>query len=781
MVRITPINNAEAFFLPFWDDELSPLPRFEQRTCANSDGFKQGWCCAQLSWIKSEPNQRLGTLYGNLDLDVSEYDQLILMASLPKSTVLTVQVRVDGGMQTPISEARGIDNEEEYVGKLRGRHMESISIAIDAREIGGMGSLYILWAGLAHAARLKYMLDHAPRYSPDWKGLLVPEDENIRFEPERSLFFSSDQLEHLRLKVQNPPYKQYIQRMREQTSRLMRDSPENVIGRYVSRGGAYQFTRMRDRKTAPMIGARICSFLGLLDRDIPMLRYAARCALACAHCDTWATSPMEDFPGSRFHHRSFFEAGYTMGCLFALDWAGNVLTNRAKKLIRHAVCLKGLPQIQKDFWEFEYIWHCNQGPTFAAAWLMALIAFAREWPRVKPSMPLAEQTLRESILNGISEDGGTVEGPGYGGTVARVEALYAYARYQGISFRDYIRKTMPDKYFKAKDFFLAFLRNGDDIPAGSYYTICDSGGHARHAVGMMVLYAEAMDDPSLQSIAWDLICDPPEGDEFFNLEDVLVPVLGPDSQPAKKPKLPVFSRFPEVGQITSSRDSTLGLVRFFLVGGKAHAGHNHEDKGSFFLDVGGEALACDRGMVEYSHPQTAFLKSASAHNLLIPMIQGRVYSRQLNPCPHTITPEGHGDENTFSARVDTTLAWNGLFRSHIRSVESESPIRFVITDAVVFNTPTSVSFNLHSVFEIKPVTNGWLVKGEKTALAIIPCWDYEEADVFEESVNNLYKPVNHLSIKSTPIRKGELVTEFEIVPKDSADITEFGTATREKT
>ena len=252
-----------------------------------------------------------------------------------------------------------------------------------------MASMYILWVGLLNRQRLAYMLDHMPVYDPMWEGLLVPEDAAIAIEPQRCLFFSDEELDRVREKVKRPPYRGYIDGMRERVRAFMAYPPEKVIGRHISRGGPDQFVRIRDRKPSPAVGARICSFIGLLDRDPELMRFGARCALSAAHCETWCTSPLEIFPGSRFHHRAFFEANYSMGCLFALDFAGSVLTDRAKRLIRYAICMKGLPQIYHDFWDWEYIWHCNQGPTFSSAWLLSLVAFAPEWPRVKPSLALA--------------------------------------------------------------------------------------------------------------------------------------------------------------------------------------------------------------------------------------------------------------------------------------------------------------------------------------------------------------------------------------------------------
>ena len=82
-------------------------------------------------------------------------------------------------------------------------------------------------------------------------------------------------------------------------------------------------------------------------------------------------------------------------------------------VIRHAISSKGLPLIQQDFLEQEYIHHCNQAVIFSRARIFGLLALAHDWPRTKDYLPIALNDLQNALSATVLDDGGYGEPAGY--------------------------------------------------------------------------------------------------------------------------------------------------------------------------------------------------------------------------------------------------------------------------------------------------------------------------------------------------------------------------------
>jgi hypothetical protein len=78
------------------------------------------------------------------------------------------------------------------------------------------------------------------------------------------------------------------------------------------------------------------------------------------------------------------------------------------------------------------------------------------------------------------------------------------------------------------------------------------------------------------------------------------------------PPLPAYIELPEIGYIASTRSLGSELVKVFIMGNKANAGHTHEDKGSFVLEFAGRTFAADLGSVITTIRSTRCTSSASA-------------------------------------------------------------------------------------------------------------------------------------------------------------------------
>jgi len=763
-MRAIPINAAEAIFEAFWDPEISGFREYSFRPNVNTRArISQFWCWVELTWETAKPGEHVATLTRELQLDLEDYDGLLVQCTMPDTAALTVRVIVDGREKVSIERARGVNGGEEYAGKLEGKKLEKIELVFESIR-GGPGAAYLQWIGIFNYDIKARMEARKPPFSPDWPGLIKPLDERITPKPTLGIFFGPEDLEAIRRRAQSPPYRPIMDEMRSVAQSLLNRQPEEDIWEFAPThriwGDRCRYGRVRNSSKPSMTDpARICAFVGLIDEDPDLLRMAARFALSLAHCRYWCEGFTGRFPGSRWHHRCFYEYANTVACVFTLDWAGSVLTERGVRLVLHAMGMKGLPTIDWDFAESEYIHHMNQGIFFSYGRILGLLALQRHYPRVAGRIDLAEKVLFEIFDNYVMEDGGSHEGMAiWNASVSEgITALIALARYRGIPIKEYL----PKKLLKSVDFAFTMLSTAG-LP-GEYLTIGDAVPNvlSHDTVAMM---SAAHDDPRWKELLAGMLKRVPEATHTMTM------IYGPESLPPPRVSIPTFSRLPYTGQLTSCRETSMGPIRLHLVGAKAEAGHLHEDKGGFILEAFGEALAIDRGMTPYADPRCPLLDDAIYHNMLTPVMPDRTHPHQLNPCPTAIIPQGEGDEQRLSASIDTTPAWNGLFRKHTRQIESPRPELFFISDDVMFDEPRQASFHLHSYHPIRKDNESFLVEGDKAVLSATPLWTTSGSRFEEDLVDREFKPVWHLMLTSEPIITRQLVTALQVFIKSKFEM-----------
>lgn len=775
MFTRTPFNEAEAIVAPLWDDAISPRAQCEIWTNP-APGAKvyQNWCWLGIEWAKAAAAGPLARICCRPDLRLFDEDELMIYGGLLRGTALTVRIRADGQEQTPIANVEGADMEDEWAGPIAGRRLQELVIEIQALKTIPPGTVSLMWIGVANRQAKARMLAQRKTYSPDWPEHLLPAAAIENPRPQLGLLFGPEDLPALRAKAATPLYRPLMERLRREAADAARGHPpEQFVGPYLVRGfgkGADNFKRPGDDRWTPVAAARTCAFVGLLDEDREMLRYAARCALAMSHCATWVGGVMENLTGSRWHQRSFLDAIYARSCLRVWDWAGSALTNEGQAFLRHAIVTKALGRIQQDAWEYEYIHHCNQGPLFFAAWLAALIACGREWPRARDLLPIVERYQCEALGSYIAEDGGAGEGPGYViNTLIQLEGLYMLARERGQEFGKYLRGVMPARFFRITDYCRAMMASPAAGRPMGYLTIGDSGhgGLKNFSADAALMLYLATGDPLWETVFAEAMATPEALlDTPFWMGPAALLALGPEQPRRNNLRPPIFARLPVVGQLTSCRATPFGLVRFHLCGKMAQTDHSHEDCGSFILEAGGEELAIDRGILTYSDPRHNRQGYPSQHNLLLPLLPDNREPRQLLGGPMASVPEGAGDERALKARIDTTAAWNGLFRQNVRQVDSPEPERFIITDEAEFDEPRAVSFNLHTRLPIVAAGPGeWIVQGERVTLRVRPQWQVAEARIFTDGVDGAGTAVNRLCLIAPPAAKHALATELHIREK----------------
>ena len=182
--------------------------------------------------------------------------------------------------------------------------------------------------------------------------------------------------------------------------------------------------------------------------------------------------------------------------------------------------------------------------------------------------------------------------------------------------------------------------------------------------------------------------------------------------PAEGPPLRPFVDMPDTGMTCSVRRFGGALVKLFLMGNKAGAGHTHEDKGSFVLEFAGDTFAQDFGVVDYSNPVVEQLKTAQRHNMLAPWSQG-LRPKPTNPIQANIRAVGHGDATAFHATMNVAAGWEGWFAQWQRTWDSPAPDQFVITDEWAVEQGEGVVFHWTTRLPMRRVGDRVIITGRR--------------------------------------------------------------------
>jgi hypothetical protein len=487
---------------------------------------------------------------------------------------------------------------------------------------------------------------------------------------------------------------------------------------------------------------RLCAFVGLLDRDPALMRTALHHALALAHCETWTTGFMSGMQGSSWENRCFSEYRNAINAIFAWDWAGSLLTPAGKELVAQAVSIKGLPWVQQTLMRHPYVRGNNQGIFFAYGGIVISIALGRHWPYGDEFIEPFRKALDETVTAYYASDGGTYEGMGYA-TGSLEQALAAYAIYARHTYMTAMLST--------------------EAPVGAVIKHSD-GGRAGVCVrpGALGLLCRLSDDPAIPALLAGLNKHPM--DVHYTPEDELNILWGPDTLPAPAARPPVFRILDKTGLLCSTRVAEAGLVRVQFIGGPAGAGHGHDDRGSFVLEVFGEELAVDRGQMPYVDPRCATIKHARYHNLAIPHDDMGDPMRQHNPCPVASTPTGEGDETHLHCRMDLNGVWPEPVVGCTRDLVGETPGELLVIDRMTTSRPVQLGFYLQSRFPWTRSEEGWTTEGIRARLTVIHEWETVSECGEEDFILGTKEPAFCLKLIGAPARSHELCTRLVTAP-----------------
>ena len=207
-----------------------------------------------------------------------------------------------------------------------------------------------------------------------------------------------------------------------------------------------------------------------------------------------------------------------------------------------------------------------------------------------------------------------------------------------------------------------------------------------------------------------------------------------------------FYCFPDCGYAYLKRDG----VEFFGVSGKSFS-HCHPDKGSFTIDLDGEPILIDRGMVGYSEACADEISATAAHNTAVPIVDGYLINQN--------SQHGYGSTMRVSKYENGLLEWvcdndnvwdKTIVKRNVRTIKSANPYEYEITDEFEFTRPLSAAFILN-MYDDKHVTAepvNWVP--QKRVYEPFSC-DYAK------------KEVMRLKLISEPGEKLTLVTRVRVI------------------
>lgn len=748
---VTPINAAEAIIEVFWDPEISGLKNWEI-VDGQSYGLNvsQNWCWVTAEWALKPDTGPALSMSKSCEVDCSDYDKLIISAVIPYKGTLRIIADTDKGrLENEFvrqSEKTRFKEKKEYIFDLEGsEYLKTLTIEFDAVN-KGFDAIYLNWIGLQNSNLLSNVIKQYSSFSEHWVGLLKPESFEPKYEPTYGFLINARELEELRVVHKKMIEESGQTNFTKVAERSKSISPEAMINRFANNNDS-RYCRDRDlpRQFTPT-GVNV-ALAGLIMKDKELMRLGARYALSIAACEYWDSGFICYYPLGVFEQRPFVQSLSAHDVALLLDLVGEMFTDAGQKFIRRKLGEHALGSINFNYWKWDYIYKCNQAAWFSPARLLSYLVLEQSWPRIKPYTELAYNDLVENINSTILIDGGYPEGSTYFRCIGRDAGLafYYYARARGKEFEEVVpqRMKLTDNFAESiystveeRCFINVCDSSGqlDTLSRVIMATICPDGAWAR-------ILKETLKRSDGNISSWPLKKKCNFSSYFSPLSDmVLAWKLTEQTNATNSISTPKpFIFLPETGYMASTRLLDNQIVKLFIMGGKSGIGHNHEDKGSFVLELAGEIFAADPGIGSYSDPVGMLVSHCQSHNMLVPVDTGKRPAPE-NPLPADMKPEGRGDETSFYASIDATAGWQEYYRKWIRTWESPNPQTLIIKDEYELVKGDAVEFYWQTEQDVKVVGQIVTISGKHAQVVLeVPedCSVHVEPSIIGKNKNRI--------------------------------------------
>jgi len=225
------INEAESIFEVLWNhgepgtQKYCSIDEWDIGSGEHGKRIENAYGGVQFAVYPNKDNKSFPfRIQRDCDLDISEYDRLIVRGSVSKRVHFRCVCCVDGVEQEVMLTA-GTSRMKEYTGPIDGQKITRIRLEYEnlSQE---EEQVQISWLGLAHSGRLKKMLARKTPYDEQWTGCFR---ETPDMTPQLGLYFGKEDLETLRRKLDSPAMKPSMDAMRKEAQESMQIVPEEYV------------------------------------------------------------------------------------------------------------------------------------------------------------------------------------------------------------------------------------------------------------------------------------------------------------------------------------------------------------------------------------------------------------------------------------------------------------------------------------------------------------------------------------------------------------------------
>jgi hypothetical protein len=675
-------NVAEGIIEPFWDPSVSELNQWSiVENGAKGVKINQYWCYVPYEWNRTaEDGSGISITRKYENFYVEGYDRLILCAVVPENGFLCLKAKTEQGEKE--SRADGAGKQELELILEGAKTISQITITV-GNTTGESATGWLNWLGVQNDELLEKQLELNRQFDERWEGYIKAEAYEPEFVPKYGLIATEEELVRMREKYEKHLAKGGTDVFYERIKPFLDKRPEDMIGNYMRLCDDIRFCRKRDENQflAYEVGETLVQY-ALLRKDKQVLRLAARYAMSLMMTVHWLDGFIADYAPGIWEHSAFVPSAILSDLAYILDGAGELFTEKAKKMIMKQMMEKGLGKVNSVIWRYDSIFKCNQLAWYSYGRMSAYAVLSREFPRLLPYMEIAREDIIVSMSEALGKDGGADEGisyflyqPGNSGG-----GLFWYARALGKSFRSCLPEilTKTERYIDA----LSSITEGR-----AFLPICD--------------FSEPQDIRGLAVMAYLLPKSLWVNAYHEKIRQIggfpydFISLLLDEDIPKEDNQSETFVRLEESGYVSSVRRDGKNICKVFVLGNKAGAGHNHEDKGSFLVEFNGEDFLTDPGMLCYGDAMSRSLKMCDLHNMLLP--EGLEENpHPLNPLPYSFSPKGEGDEKQLHLTMNLTDSYGQYFKFWERTLDSKTLYDLTITDryslkkgngvAALFNT-----------------------------------------------------------------------------------------------
>ena len=383
-------NGASGIIEPFYDGgeayhDYHKYVVLEQYEIEPVGSAHQTWATAKF-FVNPHKTVSAGR---DCDLDLGRFDEIFVNANLPEYFEIKVIVN-----DKEIVKSQGKGTSYDYSGKVNEKKLKSIRMEFTNNSDNPYG-VDVSHIGVHDSTFLNQKEIYGTNTIPDWEGCF---EENPTIELYSNFFVEDGDV--LREKMNSPYFKADYEATKDSCEYYMEFEPESAIDRTITNFGGREL----------YAGASTLSFVGFVEKDIEMLKMAARYALALASCETWYMEDKELVTGVTWNGRVFKTTFAAYGVSLFLEFGGGILTWHGRNYLYEALARKGIARLDADFKMMEYIYHMNQGLAFSPGYIYSLMVMSKRFPRYQKRIDEIEADVAEMVKGTINPDGGMLEG-----------------------------------------------------------------------------------------------------------------------------------------------------------------------------------------------------------------------------------------------------------------------------------------------------------------------------------------------------------------------------------